>query len=55
MITKAFIETKPDFRAPIAAPARYRTAGYYPTAYRVYWNAATKEYRVALAGLVPQR
>jgi hypothetical protein len=55
MVTKAFMETKPDFRAPIATPARYQAAGYYPTEYRVYWNAETKEYRVALAGLVRQR
>lgn len=54
MITKAFMETKPEFEAPIATPARYRAAGYYPTAYRVYLNAETKEYRVALAGLVPR-
>jgi hypothetical protein len=51
MVTKAFLEAKPDFRAPIATPARYAAAGYYPTEYRVYWNAAAKEYRVALAGL----
>jgi hypothetical protein len=52
MVTKAFLETKPDFRAPIATPARYAAAGLYPTEYRVYWNEGTKEYRVALAGLV---
>ncbi len=51
MITRAFLETKPDFRAPIPTPARHRTPGYYPTAYRVYWNAEAGEYRVALAGL----
>ena len=52
MITKAFLETKPDFQAPIAVPARYAAAGRYPTEYRVYWSAGAKEYRVALAGLV---
>jgi hypothetical protein len=52
MVTKAFLETKPDFRAPIATPARYAAAGHYPTEYRVYWNEGTKEYRVALVGLV---
>jgi hypothetical protein len=52
MVTKAFLETKPDFRAPIATPARYAAAGRYPTEYRVYWNEATREYRVALSGLV---
>jgi hypothetical protein len=52
MVTKAFLETKPDVRAPIATPARYAAPGRYPTAYRVYWNEGTKEYRVALTGLV---
>ncbi len=51
MVTKAFMETKPDFRAPIATPAKYAAPGHYPTEYRVYWNAVTQEYRVALAGL----
>ena len=55
MVTKAFLESKPDFRAPIALPARYATAGRYPTEYRVYWNEGTKEYRVALSGLVERR
>ena len=52
MVTKAFLETKTDYRAAIATPAKYAATGYYPTAYRVYWNAGTKEYRVALTGLV---
>ena len=55
MVTKAFMETKPDFRAPIPAPARYAAPGHYPTEYRVYWNEAAKEYRVALTGLVEQK
>jgi hypothetical protein len=52
MITKAFMEAKTDFRGPIPTPARYAAPGYYATEYRVYWNEGTKEYRVALAGLV---
>jgi len=52
MVTKAFLETKPDVRAAIATPARYAAPGRYPTEYRVYWNERTKEYRVALSGLV---
>ncbi len=52
MVTKAFMETKPDFRAAVAVPARYAAAGYYPTEYRVYWHEGAKEYRVALSGLV---
>lgn len=52
MITKAFLETRPDVRAPIPTPARYAATGHYPTEYRVYWNEATREYRVALTGLI---
>jgi len=55
MVTKAFLETKPEFRAAIPTPARYAAAGHYPTEYRVYWNEGTKEYRVALAGLVERK
>jgi hypothetical protein len=41
-----------DRRGPVAVPARYAAPGYYPTEYRVYWNAGAKEYRVALSGLL---
>ena len=54
MVTKAFLETNPDLREPIAVPARYETAGWYPTEYRVYRNQQAREYRVALSGLVRQ-
>ncbi|MEO7457966.1 MAG: DUF5602 domain-containing protein [Gemmatimonadaceae bacterium] len=36
---------------PIPVPAKYKTAGYYPTAYRITWDAAAKEYRIALTDL----
>ena len=52
MITREFLETRPDVRASIATPQRYASPGFYATEYRVYWNAAAKEYRVALTRLV---
>lgn len=55
MVTKSFLESKPDFRSPIATPVRYAEPGRYPTEYRVYWHAASREYRVALTGLVERR
>jgi Domain of unknown function (DUF5602) len=53
MITKAFLETKPQFSAELPAPAQGRDAGYYPKGYSVRWDAAAQEYRVALTGLTP--
>lgn len=51
MITKAYLETKPDFSAPLAVPPRSADAGLRATAQRIYWNQATSEYRVALTNL----
>ena len=52
MITREFLLSKPSFNKTIPAPARVQKAGPMPTAYRIYWNETTKEYRVALASLV---
>ena len=54
MITKTYLETKPQFSAELPAPQRGRDAGYYPKGYRVHWDAEAKEYRIALTGLVKQ-
>lgn len=51
MITKAFLESKSRFDAALPAPARDRHAGFYPSGYSVRWDAAAKEYRIALTGL----
>jgi hypothetical protein len=53
MVTRAFLLSKPSARTPIATPAQYRTPGYYPSEYRVYWEPERNEYRVALSGLAP--
>ena len=52
MFTKAFLESKPQFTAPLPAPARYQSPGYYPSGYSVKWEEAKREYRIALVGLV---
>ena len=53
MVTKAFLETKTaPSPLPIKLPAKYANPGYYPTNYSVGYDAATKEYRVSLSGLV---
>jgi hypothetical protein len=48
MITKAFLESRPDFERAIPVPAQYAEAGYYPARYSIRWDAESREYRVAL-------
>ena len=59
MITRAHILEKKtaidpavlDQIIPIPTPTRYQAPGYYPSAYRITWDAKTKEYRIALTQL----
>jgi len=51
MVTKAFLETRPDFRAPVAQPREYSRPGFYPTTYRIAYDAVTGDYIIALDGL----
>jgi hypothetical protein len=60
MITRAFImerknspsATDRDRVIPLGTPKRYAQSGYYPSAYRISWDAEQKEYRIALTQLV---
>ena len=60
MITRAHIlakraATDPAVRdeiVPISTAARYAQPGYYPVAYRITWDPAAEEYRIALTGLL---
>jgi hypothetical protein len=53
MIAKSYLETKPaTVVTPVKLPAQYAVRGYHPTSYTVAYDAGTKEYRVALTGLV---
>jgi hypothetical protein len=59
MITRAHIlakktATDPAVRdevIPVPTAQQYSPAGYYPAAYRIAWDAKTKEYRIALTQL----
>ena len=51
MITKAFLETKPNVVAPVKLPKAYARSGYYPTRYRIAHDPVRQEYTVALEGL----
>lgn len=63
MITRAHILAKKsatdaavrDELIPISLPTKYNTAGVYPTAYRISYDAEAREYRVALANLVQSK
>ena len=51
MITKAFIESKPEGTYDIPAPEKVPSPGWYPSAYVVKYDANAKEHRIALTGL----
>jgi hypothetical protein len=59
MVTRAYILAKRDATdpavrdeiVPVSTPRQYSPAGYYPTAYRIAWDAQAKEYRIALTRL----
>ena len=52
MVTRAYLQTHPDVTTSISVPQLYPVPGWYPTSYRVTYDAQAKEYRVALTGLV---
>lgn len=56
MITRDYIVAKRAARSneviPISTTPDYSPAGYYPSAYRIAWDEAAKEYRIALTQLV---
>jgi hypothetical protein len=52
MITHATIASKQSFRAAIGTAQQVQTGGYWPSSYTIHWDEQTKEYRVALTGLV---
>jgi len=59
MITRAYILEKKtatdpsvvDEVVPVPTAQKYSPAGFYPSAYRITWDAQQKEYRIALTQL----
>jgi hypothetical protein len=51
MVTLAYLQSNPDFSSDIPVPQLYPEPGYFPTSYKVTYDAQAKEYRVALTGL----
>ena len=52
MVTKAFLETKPNTTDRIKLPRTYAKNGYYPAAYTVRYNATQREFEIALENLI---
>jgi hypothetical protein len=52
MMTKAFLETKPNTTDRIKLPKAYAKNGYYPNVYSVRYDAAQREYEVSLENLI---
>jgi hypothetical protein len=51
MITKEYLETKPNFTARLKLPEAYPVSGYYPTSYSVVYDHSHKEFEISLDGL----
>jgi len=52
MITKQFIEETADFTADVPTAAKYAVAGYHPSKYRIRFDEASQEYRIAITGFM---
>jgi hypothetical protein len=52
MITKQFIEETTDFTADVPMAVKYAVAGYHPSKYRVRFDEASQEYRIAITGFI---
>lgn len=63
MITRAYIMAKRDAAdanvrdevIPVSTPQRSTPAGFYPSAYRIAWDASAREYRIALTQLAARQ
>jgi hypothetical protein len=51
MVTKAFLESHPDFFAFIKQPVSFQHHNFYPTSYKVQYDASKHVYLVNLTGL----
>lgn len=51
MVSLAYLQSQPDFSAPVSRPASYSRAGSYPSSYRVAFDAARQVYEITLEEL----
>jgi hypothetical protein len=52
MVARDYLLTHPDVDAEVPTPGLYPVSGYFPTSYRVTYDAQRKEYRVAITDFV---
>jgi len=52
MISKALLDARTTFSAPVALSAEPTLPGFYPTRYELRWDEGAREFRIALAELV---
>lgn len=52
MISKSYLESRPEMSVAVEQPAKFQLPGYYPSAYSIKYDPARREYSVALEGLV---
>lgn len=48
MITREYLQTRPNFTAKLKVPEAYPVSGYYPTAYSVVYDPKRKEFNISL-------
>ena len=51
MVTKAFLETKPNVTDAVKLPQTYSPRAFYPTQYTVKYDESQREYVISLDGL----
>lgn len=52
MVSKAFLETKPNATERIKLPKTYSTHAYYPTTYSVKYNQTQRDYVISMESLI---
>lgn len=52
MMTKAYLESRPDIITLVAVPEKYLRHGYYPIRYAVRYDTTQREYEVSLDSLM---
>lgn len=55
MMTKAWLESMPEFEESLVLPEKYEVGGYWPTTYGAFYDAESDEYRIYVGGLTERQ